>query len=150
MGNVIKLTEDVLLDIIREVIEEQQHCKKHPTTRRLECEKADQASRRKSQEKRNYKETVWPGYYDRNGSIDQIQRGLMETSTDDDFKDKLRSFINSLTLDEKKRFRKLIAKPSQQDLMLHCSRWADATSGKLTIDPEKAIDLQMKAKKSRD
>ena len=96
---------------------------------------------------------VWPGYYDRNGSIDQLQRGLMEAPDDDDLKSKLQQFISTLTPEEKNKFRHLISKrskPSQQDLMMYCSRWADATSGKLTIDPEKAIDLQMKAKKDRD
>ena len=149
MSSVIALTEERLMELIEEVIFENNHCKKHPTKRRMECERADSASRRKSQRKRDYKEMVWPGYYDRNGSIDQVQRGLMETSSDTTLKSKLKTFISTLTPEEKSTFRRLLTKPSQQELMNYCSKWADASAGRMTIDPEKAIDLQLKAKKSQ-
>ncbi len=133
----IRLTPQLLDQLIHEVILEDQAsrtCAHHKTTaERKDCENRFISSTEKSTEKRKRKEELWPGYYDRNGSLYRIQRGILETSeghtTRRTLSVKFRSFSDGLTADERKLFSSLIAKPTMNQLLKFCGDAKDKLSG---------------------
>lgn len=137
MGSSVKLTDEVLKTLIREMLHEHSHashCQNKPTTDRLECESKDQEGRDKATQKRKNKEMVWPGYYDRNGSLDRLSRGIIEDATDQDpvvsLKTKLRGFLATLTPDEKKILSRATRKPTLADRLKFCGTAKDMVDGR--------------------
>ncbi len=133
----IRLTPELLDELIHEVILESQasrNCAHHKSTaERKDCENRFTSSAEKSSKLRRRKEELFPGYYDRNGSLYRIQRGILETSeaqtTKATLSVKVRSMLDGLTDAEKKLFSTLIAKPTMNQLLKFCGDAKDKLSG---------------------
>ena len=70
--------------IIRES-KEKEHCKNKNTIKdRINCEKSDDKARKEAEKRRKYREKVFSGYYDKNGSIYRLQRGIVESENQEE------------------------------------------------------------------
>lgn len=131
-------------------IEEQDEkagCHDLPTLERMKCEKADDASRERSAEKRKKKKS----YSANDEEMRKLSKGIVES--EENFITKWKAFVKTLSKAERHKMSRLMKKPTIRQKLGFCSLVADASSGDFNDDElkrqEKEANLKLKKVRQR-
>jgi hypothetical protein len=144
----LELLKELIIEVLQEKRLEKDHCNDLNVKEKMICHAKDDKSRERSNLKRKKRQALFPAF----DEFKALGKGILseEEPMTNNLKPKLRKFIKNLNRDEIEEFRKIIKKPTTDDLLNFCDKLQSASRGNLDDDRRKELELKLKAKKQND